>query len=282
MVESPQSVANRMEMTCWDGIKQDLISELRGMPFIRIVDDKGQRVSNSLLEAHRINSEYIMDKKKDVRRVVESANGKPPKLADTKFRDDFIAEIEYQSDGRVNWEKFRKALFKYDPNSLIHGCFLEEIGGRLRVARALSAFIEAIGVGVAESGGVKNNIVQPELKGGEGNVPYHRTEFTAEKITAYFNLDLSLLRSYGFDDDAHQFLIALALFKIRRFLSTELRLRTACDLEPVNGLHVIRPKNGLEIPPEKDLLDECTTLIAKCTKAKLFADPHITEVQWKK
>ena len=279
LVESPQSVANRMELACWDAAAEDLIEDLRGLPYIKIVDEDGVHRSNSLLEAHRINSEYIMKK---ARRVTAHDNGESETTANNTFNEEFSAEIEYQKDGRVNWQKFRVALLKYDPNSLIHGCFLEEIGGRLRVTRALSAFVEASGVGVAESGGVKNNIVQPELKGGEGNVPYHRTEFTAERITAYFNLDLALLRSYGLPDVAYKLMIALALFKIRRFLSTGLRLRTACDLEPVGELQITRPNNGFVISDETALLAECKTLIGKCQEAKLFAEPAITEVQWKK
>lgn len=277
LVESPQSVANRMELACWDDAEQDLIADLRGLPLIRILDKDGKGVSNSLLEAHRINSEYIM---KNSRRVTEKDNGKPKNTANKSFRDEFAAEIEYQKDGRVNWSKFRDALLKYDPNSLIHGCFLEEIGGRLRVTRALSGFIEASGVSVAESGGVKNNIVQPYLKGGEGNVPYHRTEFTAKHVTAYFNLDLALLRSYGLPDKAYELMLALSLFKVQRFLSTGLRLRTACDLEPVDGIAVTRPNDGFPIPSETELLKECKMLIGKCKS--YFADPPVTEVQWSK
>ncbi len=265
LVESPQSVANRMELACWDPANQDIIPELDGLPYIKILDKQGNHASNSLLEAHRINSDYITGKH-----------------GDAQFKERLIKEIEYEKDGRVNWRKFRDALLKYDPNSIIHGCFLEEIGGRLRVTRALSSFVEARGVGVAESGGVKNNIVQPDLKGGEGNVPYHRTEFTAERITAYFNLDLALLRSYGLPNEAYQLMLALALFKIRCFLSTGLRLRTACDLEPVDELQVTRPQDGFVIPPEDELLAECRTLIGRCRESGLFADPPVTEVQWKK
>ena len=282
LVESTQSVANRMELACWDEAEQDLISDLRGLPFIRILDVRNKRVSNSLLEAHRVNSEYIMDKKKEIKRVLESENGTPIKFAKDKFRDEFTKEIEYETDGRVNWRKFHNALLKYDPNSLLHGCFLEEIGGRLRVTRAVSGFIEASGVGVAESGGVKNNIVQPDLKGGEGNVPYHRTEFTAAQIIAYFNIDLALLRRYGLEHDAYNLLLTLAIFKIQRFLSTGLRLRTACDLEPQGELAVTRPRNGFPVPPETALLKQCNALVAKCKEAGLFADPSITEVQWNK
>jgi CRISPR-associated protein Csb1 len=263
LVESPQSVANRMEWACWDQGKQEIIEELKGLPYIKVVSSDGKHVTNSLLEAHRINSEYIMGGK-----------------ASEQFKSLFEEEIEYRKDGRVNWRKFWDALFKYDPNSLLHGCFLEEIGGRLRVTRAISGFIEATGVREAESGGVKNNIVQPELKGGEGNVPYHRTEFTAERITAFFNLDLALLRSYGLAEHAKKLLIALALFKIRRFLSTGLRLRTACDLGVVGDLKVTRPENGFAIPDEHHLLTECQKLIEECRKTGLFAKPPVTEVKW--
>ena len=70
---------------------------------------------------------------------------------------------------------------------------------------------------------MKNNIVQPELKAGEGNVPFPRTEFVAKEITSYFSLDLALIRGFGFNEEATQLLVALSLFKIRRFLSTGLR-----------------------------------------------------------
>lgn len=273
LVESAQSVANRMELACWDAGAQNLITGLHGLPYIKIVDANNGHLSNSLLEAHRINSEYVM---KESRRVTTTKGER--KVAQKSFNEEFAGEIEYQKDGRVDWKKFHVGLFKYDPNSLIHGCFLEEIGGRLRVTRTLSGFIEAMGVANAESGGVKNNIVQPELKGGEGNVPFHRTEFVAKEIKGYFNLDLALLRGYGLGDDATKLLIALSLFKVRRFLSTGLRLRTACDLEVDGDLAVTRP-TGFVIPGEGDLLEECKNLISTCKP--LFANPAITEVEWK-
>lgn len=286
LVESVQSVANRMELACWDAAAEDLIAELRGLPYIKITDADNGHLSNSLLEAHRINSEYVM---KEARRVSKT-DGKR-KVAEKPFNEEFAAEIGYQKDGRVDWKKFHAGLLKYDPNSLIHGCFLEEIGGRLRATRTLSGFIEATGVAVAESGGVKNNIVQPGLTGGEGNVPFHRTEFVAKEIKAYFNLDLALLRGYGLGhdtnekkgkqfewSDAEKLLIALSLFKIRRFLSTGLRLRTACDLEVDGELAVTRP-SGWTVPAEDVLLNECEQLIRACKSQ--FADPAITEVEWK-
>lgn len=259
LLESAQSVANRMELACWNEDSSAWVEDLQGLPYVRVNRVDGRELTNSVLEAHRINSEYIM------------------KSGDTSFRNSFTEEIAYSKGSPVDWRKFHAGLFKYDIGSLIHGCFLEEIGGRLRTTRSLSGFIEARNVASVESGGVKNNRVEPELKGGEGNVPYHRTEFTAEEIKGYFNLDLALLRGYGLGDDATQLLIALALFKVRRFLSTGLRLRTACDLEAVEDICVTRPPGGFTVPDEQTLLQACKSLIGKC-KAQ-FAG--ITEVEWK-
>lgn len=151
------------------------------------------------------------------------------------------------------------------------------------MARALSGFIEASGVQAVESGGTKVDHILPspktlglDAKTGYGNVPFPRTEFVAHKIAAYFNLDLALLRGYALGDEATQLLVALALFKTRRFLSTGLRLRTACDLKPVGDLTVTQP-SGFDVPAEPQLLSECQRLIGVCKPR--FAG--VTTVNWK-
>ncbi len=269
LVESAQSVANRMEAACWSDAENDLVEALRGLPYIR-VNRSGNggdgALTNSVLEAHRINSPYILE-------------GKNKSVFDRLKEDAAAFET-----GAVDIRGLARLIFRYDPNAVIHGLFLAKkdlAGGRLRLQRLLSGFVEAARVQPVESGGVKNDRVDPsgDTKQGFGNVPFHRTEFAAAEIKAYFNLDLALLRGYGLPDDATRLLIALSLFKIRRFLSTGLRLRTACDLEPVDGLSVTRPE-GFTVPSEDDLLAECRRLIDKCTTAGLFADPPITEVQW--
>ncbi len=267
LLESPQSVANRLELACWDTPGERILDELAGLPFVRVNDAEGKRLTNTILEAHRLNSPYILEG------------------GDKTVLDMLKSELAQFDIGAVNPRKFAAVLLRFDPGSLLHGIFLakkELAGGRLRLPRIISGFVEASSVNPVESGGVKNDHVDPsgDTKKGFGNVPYHRTEFTAKKIVAYFNLDLALLRGYALPTEAQHLLIALALFKVRRFLSTGLRLRTACDLEPVDsGIHVTRP-DGLELPSEEALLAECTRLIAAC-KAH-FADPPITEVQWKK
>jgi len=265
LVESVQSVANRMELACWDQAADDLIQELRGLPYIRVRKsaDNGS-LTTSILEAHRINSPYILEGE--------------DKSVFNRLKQD-AAGLE---TGPVDIRALARLVLKYDPNAVIHGVFLAKsdlAGGRLRLPRVLSGFIEASDVRPAESGGVKNDRVDPsgDTKQGFGNVPFHRTEFVAGEIKAYFNLDLALLRGYGLPDEAAQLLIALSLFKVRRFLSTGLRLRTACDLELDGDLTVTRPA-GFTVPPETDLLAECKRLIGQCRQH--FAEPPITEVVW--
>lgn len=220
LLESAQSVANRLEEPCWDNANDDWVPPLQGLSLIKVVDEAGTPVTNSVLEAHRINSEYIA--RAPEFDVVKSAMG---------YRKDRPFSAARQ---------LAPVLLKYDINSLIHGVFLEEVAGVIRLPRALSGFIEARDVKVAASGGVKRGI-EPGKKGGEGNVVYHKDEFVSPEITAYFNLDLAQLRGYGFPQPVLELLIALSLFKIQAFLTQGLRLRTACDLDCLD-IAVKRPE----------------------------------------
>jgi len=280
LVESAQSVANRMELACWDDTNDDLIPELKGLPFVRI--DCGELgKTNTLKEFHRLNSPYIWEgretgESKKFREAFMSDLGLKPTQKRKKKDDE--EDDEADVPGVLDFRKFYRAVFRWDPNSVIHGVFLEKVAGRLRMSRALSGFIEATEVRPAESGGTKFDHILPspkviglDAKTGYGNVPFHRTEFVG-KIKAYFNLDLALLRGYGLGENATRLLIALALFKIRRFLSTGLRLRTACDLKPESEEMSITQPIGFTVPPEKELLAECKRLIDACAEAKLFAD----------
>ncbi len=208
LVESAQSMANRLEAVCWDEGANDLAPELKGLPFIRVklAGLGGTDTTTSIQEFHRLNSPYIMSgvnaDNKPFADVLKPELGMStvagtPKKAKTKGSDKGAevateapaAAPEKEPDdvaGVVNLRKLAAVCFKYDPNSLVHGVFLEKIAGRLRHPRALSAFIEASGVGRADSGGVKFDRALPkpsvanvDAKGGYGNVPFHRTEFTA-------------------------------------------------------------------------------------------------------
>ncbi|MGI8782653.1 MAG: type I-G CRISPR-associated RAMP protein Csb1/Cas7g [Acidobacteriota bacterium] len=267
LVESAQSVANRMELACWDEANDDLLPDLKGLPYIRVNRPNGTMLTNSVLEAHRINSPYILEG------------------ADRSVFSRIKTDAAGLETGPIKLSDLAKLVFKFDAGAVLHGVFISKsdlAGGRLRLTRALSGFIEARDVRIAESGGVKNDRVNPgkgdegqTSKEGFGNVPYHRTEFTG-LVTAFFNLDLSLLRAYRLGDAAEHLLIALALFKIQRFLSTGLRLRTACDL--ANEALRVTNVGGFVLPDEPRLLAECRAGIDKCKE--LFADPSVTLVEW--
>ena len=261
LIESAQSVANRLEAACWDAGEDKLAVPLDGLPYVKVVDGNDKVVTTSLSEAHRLNSPYILD-----------AAGSPVRAA---FDKEFPKDVTERPDMR----QFSKLLLHFDPNSLIHGLFIaksEIVGGRLRLARALSGFVEAHGVLAAESGGVKNDPVNPsgDAAKGYGNVPFARTEYTAERIVAYFNLDLAQIRGYRLGEDAERLLFALAIFKIHRFLNDGLRLRTACDLS-VQSVRVTRP-DGYTLPTLAEVERALPGLIAAC--ASHFASPAITIV----
>lgn len=306
LVESAQSMANRLEAVCWDEAADDLAPELKGLPYVKVKLaglGNGSDTTSSLLEFHRLNSPYIMNGlardaksfrdllKPELGMVAVAATGGKKgarrKEADTTVDDAAGDKESVDVAGVVNLRKLAAVCFKYDPNSLVHGIFLEKIAGRLRHPRALSAFIEASGVGRADSGGVKFDRALPnskvagvDAKEGYGNVPFHRTEFTAKTITAFFSLDLAQIRGYGLSDDATQLLVAFSLWKVRTFLDSTMRLRTACELELADGEKSIVPKrpSGFAMPPAKELSDSVGELIVKCKP--MFAKPPITELTW--
>jgi CRISPR-associated protein Csb1 len=264
LVESAQSVANRLEIVCWDRAKGKLVSELDGMPYVEVVRDNVP-LTNSILEAHRLNSPYILEGKDD---------------SVLKMLKKDVAGME---KGPVDISKLARTVFKYDANAVLHGIFLaksELAGGRLRMPRLLSGFIEAVEVQEAASGGVKNDHVDPsgDTARGFGNVPFHRAEFSAKQLVAFLNLDLAQLRAYGLGASAETFLTALALYKIQRFLRTGLRLRTACDLDLVE-LAVTRPADFV-LPKEDALAGVLKDSLAACKSENLFIDPPITSVKY--
>ncbi len=250
LVESAQSMANRLEAVCWDGPAQDLVGPLKGLSYVRVNDEAGSFRTSSVLEAHRMNSPYILEGK------------------DSSLMKTLSEEVKVFGDRGVDRPTVAKLVARYDINALLHGLFLakqELAGGRIRIERALSSFIEARGVRPAASGGVKNDHLNPsgDAKKGFGNVPFQREEFTADQITAFFSLDLAQLRGYRLGEAAERLLTALALYKIRALLDGGLRLRTACDLE-VSAIRVRRPE-GYELPTLPVLTAALPELIRGCS-----------------
>lgn len=268
LVESAQSMANRLEAACWDEVADDWVAPLKGLPYVKVLDDSGVPLTSSVLEAHRLNSPYILEGK------------------DKTVFDALKEELAHMEEGRVDIRKLAETLLRMDANAVLHGVFLakkELAGGRLRLPRALSAFIEAADVQVAPSGGVKNDAVNPkgDTAKGFGNVPYARDEYVSPRITAYFNLDLAQIRAFGLGENVERLLVTLALFKIRRFLENGLRLRTACDLD-CQALRVTRPSEGFEVPVLTELEAALPGLIEAVAAEGRFSDPRVTEITYRK
>ena len=265
LVESAQSMANRLEGTIWDDGENSLTDDANGLSYVAINSDGGEYLTSSITESHRLNSPYILEGK------------------DKTFFNTLRESFSVMETGPVDRSMLATTLLQYDINSLLHGVFLakkELAGGRLRIARAISGFIEAEFVQTAASGGVKNDHVDPQgdTAKGFGNVPFHREEFTAEKITAFFSVDLQQIRAYGLGKDVEDLLIVLALYKIRKLLDGNLRLRTACDLEiDGDGNVPSRRPEGFSLPGAVALATELKAATGKCNDQM-----EVTTVTYKK
>ena len=250
LVESAQSMANHLEATIWDAANNDVEKELNGLSHVR-VKRNGSFLTDTILESHRLNSPYLLEG------------------TDTKFFDTVRSELEVLKKGPIDRQKLAEVLLKYDINSLLHGVFLVKkklAGGRLRLARALSAFIEADNVQVAPSGGVKNDHVNPsgDPKSGFGNVLFARDEYTAERITLYVNLDLVQIRGYRLGDVTERLLILLSLYKIRKLTTDGMRLRTACDLKVLDHEIKATMPEGWGLPALDDFQTDLKRAIEAC------------------
>jgi len=272
LVESSQSMANRLEAVCWNEKESRLVDVLGGMPLIIVNNKDGKFLTNSLLEAHRLNSSYMLEG--DDKKLNEKLKEELPGVKD--------------DNEPIKISELARFALKYDPNSVLHGLFLsrkEIAGGRYKMTRSLSSFIEAYDVEQVVSGGVKLDRVDPTgadggAETGFGHIPYPRTEYSAKTIKAYFNIDLSLIRSYSLSDTANEFLFVLALWKIQSFLKRGLRLRTACDLKVKGNLRVIEPES-FTIPSIEELEENLGKIIKKCNDESLF-NPEPLVIQYKK
>lgn len=220
-VESPQSMANHLEAMTWDPRNQDQAEDLRGLPHVPVMNSEGIFLTSSRLEAHRLASAYIMEGN------VQGAD----QTGESWMRDAFGLE----SKRPLNHRRIADQIFRWDPLSLIHGVFFARKAWpwQPRIARAVTAFIDAYDVQAAVSGGVKTDSVEIAGKNtdtGYGMVPHQRTEFTARDIIAFVSVDHVQIQSYGLGPERTELLEALIDYELATLFTGGLRLRTACDL----------------------------------------------------
>lgn len=269
LVESVQSMANRLEATTWDAGRDQPVTEVEGLPYVRVVrTGTGEFLTSSRLEAHRLASPFVHTAKLD---------GKP-------VFDEIRNRLGLVKDTPLNRSHMARAVAGLDPFCLLHGVFFsqKEWWGQPKFERVISAVIEAHHVQRAVSGGRKSDRVRHQLgeegggtAEGYGSVPFHRTEWTAKTIVASFVVDSELLGSYGLPEPVTELLQTLALWEIRRFLTGGLRLRTACDLEIVGE---IRSRHNSTLPDLDELAPRIAELIPQCRQ--VLGDGTPLTVEW--
>jgi CRISPR-associated protein Csb1 len=201
-------------------------------------------VCTTLTEGHRIASDYFLDGLLDEVWKEEALEGKKKKKAEAhwegeQFRVRLRKEFEIQEvekDKRYflypdNWWTIYKTIFRYDPNSLLHGVlFAKE---QIKISRILTAHLEAFGAARVGRSGVKFDRLG---KTTSGQPIFNVDEETAREIRATFIVDLALLRSYGrgasgLSEPRKRLLLDFAIWKIGRLLGQPFRYRTQCHLK---------------------------------------------------
>jgi CRISPR-associated protein Csb1 len=268
LVESAQSMANRLESTAWDDADNRPVDVFEGLPYVRIMASDGSYLTSSRTEAHRLASAFVKDSE----------------LAGESMVDVVRQRLALDDDRPIPARNVAAQVFALDPFCLIHGVFFADKRwpGQPKVARALTGIIEAHDVRRADSGGVKKDQVRHSLgegggtAEGYGTVPFHRVEWTAREILVQFNLDLDQLASYGLPAAATELLAVIARWEIRTLLDAGLRLRTACDLQVAKAKVVDRL--GAELPSAEDLHQQIKQGIADVRDLVGSGEP--IEVVW--
>lgn len=280
IVDSAASMANHLESVCQRGSHDpDLVQELDGMPYIRCVTgdlvngklptDKREVVVTSLTEGHRIASSYFLD-------GAALKNGGV--TCDDKFEAKLTSKFGIVLPGSSKahpppdrWWSVFETIFEVDPNSLVHGVLFPQ--WQIKIPRALTAHLEAFGAGRVDRSGVKFDRLG---KTTSGQPIFAVDDATAESIRATFVLDVTLIRSFGRDKDGkrvglsvkqQEFLVALALWKVKKLLESPFRFRSGCHLR----------RAALAIDGQEAKID---VDIAQAIKDAGFDKLPITDVYW--
>ncbi len=302
IVDSAASMANHLEALCMRGAHDyELVDDLKGMPYLRCVtgdleDGKlpaGRRevVVTSLTEGHRIASTYFLagrtlDGDGTPAGVAGSAKKKKSKSkansnASGKFEDKLIEEfgIVLPGSSRAHppadkWWNVFKAVFRYDPNALVHGVLFPQ--WQIKIPRVLTAHLEAFGASRVDRSGVKFDRLG---KTTSGQPIFAVDDATAREIRATFIIDTALVRSFGRSNDGvylgltqqqKEFLVALALWKIQRLCEVPFRFRSGCHLKCT----------GLTDDKRQEVTIDVN--IRSAIEAAEFEDPRVTDIFWRK
>jgi CRISPR-associated protein Csb1 len=216
--DTAAALGNWLEEACLSG--EGYNEDCAGIPYVRVLDGDGSGeprpfLTSSVREPHRLASPYVLSAKRADNETMKDWLKKPEQLAVNKQRP-------------VRTWTLAQKLFNIDPGCILHGVFLEELDGRLRLPRLLSGYIEAANPNAVNYGGVYRGEVTAK-----DNIPFSKQEFTSDDIQASFILHLATLQGYGLTEDQNRFLILWALYKVETLLNRCLRLRSGCMFQKV-------------------------------------------------
>lgn len=259
VVHSPQATANSLESATWNALHNKPVDALEGLPYVEIVDQHEIFRASTHTLPHRLASGYLL-KHKDAKAFTQQL------------------QADFKSLGEP------ATVFKYCPNSLLHGVFFSHLGdGRIKMARALSASVTAHGCERVALGGASHDPIDPsgavldpkDLEGkkpsalGMGNLPYYQEAFAPESIEGIFIVDLAQIDSIGLPKLPSELLKTLAEYKVARLLSRPWRIRSGCDLDIPQLNSPLRELSEIE--------SDLQQLISDC--AEHFTSPAKTVVQ---
>jgi len=297
IVDSAASMANHLESVCMRGPHDyELVEELNGMPYLRCVTgdltnghlplDKREVIVTSLTEGHRIASTYFLEGKllddsgQGGSTGTTGGKGKdtPQAKEGTEFHRVLCDAFGIVGAGAKRphlpaerWWSVFKAIFRYDPNALVHGVLFPQ--WQIKIPRVLTAHLEAFGAARVDRSGVKFDRLG---KTTSGQPIFAVDEATAREIRATFIIDVALVRSFGrtngggdlgLTDPQKEFLVALALWKIKRLLERPFRFRSGCYLECES---LKQGENRVEIDVD----------IRQAIQNAAFENPCITDIYW--
>ncbi len=298
LVESPQSMANRMEKVCWlDGADDaDRVGryndECRGIPYILAVDSDNRPLTASPLEAHRLASPYIAESP-----VQNEGEDKGKSLLEV-----LKAKFTLRENRLVPWKKVASSLLDIDPGCLLHGIWFNDsnlAGGKVRLTRVLSGFIEAFEPAPANYGFQKRDDVLwatdkeagQSASEGFGSVIGAKQHFTSCEVKACFQIDIDRLRNYGLSPEKVGALTAWAIYKIRRVLVDGQAgvggLRTECKFtcQSVTSYYINaktgKKVEGFSLPELGETLSVAFSPLRKLNENRTpNEDLAITKVRW--
>jgi len=262
LIDTEAAMANWLEapLMC-EPDEVTLVTPLKGLPHVQaIIKENNQEriLTTSLLEAHRIASYYLFGYKQK------------GSVIPTEFGKELQAKLQGKAAYPGYFQELVKAIFQVDPNSLVHGVFFPHLQGvKNRIPRTLSVRVRGINPEAVSLGGVKLERVTAsggDAKKGASQVPYFRKLFAVERVEFRAAIDVHQIRQFGFGEGTQAvglsepqktLILALCLWKIRKFLTLPYRPRTACDLMPNEQLSA----NWSDFPSLEDLEKQLPKLI---------------------